>query len=406
MNTVATEWGKTRKRLCLLTVLLGVIASSLLQTFLTVSLPTITTELDAVAWYGWVNGLYLAAATVAIPPWAVLSDRVGPRVVHITGMALWAFGALAVSFADSAVWLLGARTIQGIGSAAVVPASFAAITVAYRSHYGRLIGLVGAVQATATLAGGPLGGWLGTWFGWRTSMQVVAAVATVPVFIGWFVLPNKATEPAESGATELLRTPATRRAVAQTMLLAVVAFGVAAYLPLLLNAVFGLDLANTAVFATPTLLGVAVGSAIGGVLSDRRDTTLVAWLIVLAGLVLAWVPSVAAATIGSAIAAAGVGVGLPSQLVAIERVATSTHAAKAAGLIQGSRNIGGALGVALLGLPLQLNVAPAAGAKYAFAAMLALAIVSLVASTVGSRSKTGRDHPSVEPDKQTPGSQE
>ncbi len=389
MNTVATEWSKTRKRLCLLTVLIGAVASSLLQTFLTVSLPTITTELDAVAWYGWVNGLYLATATLAIPPWAMLSDRVGPRVVHITGMALWAFGALAVAYADSAAWLLGARTIQGLGSAAVVPASFAAITLAYQSRYGRLIGLIGAVQATATLAGGPLGGWLGTWFGWRTSMQVVAAVATVPVLLGWFVLPNKETEPANTGATQLLQAPATRRAIAQTMLLAVVAFGVAAYLPLLLQAVFGLDLANTAVFATPALLGVAIGSAIGGLVSDRRDTTGFAWLIVLAGLVLAWAPSVAAATIGSAIAAAGVGVGLPSQLIAIERVATSTHAAKAAGLIQGSRNIGGALGVALLGLPLQFNAAPAAGAQYAFAAMLGLAVISLITSAVTSRPKTG-----------------
>ncbi|PID96060.1 MAG: hypothetical protein CSA84_06845 [Actinomycetales bacterium] len=403
MNTAVAEWGTTRKWLCLATVLLGAVASSLLQTFLTVSLPTITTELDAVAWYGWVNGLYLAAATLAIPPWAILSDRVGPRVVLITGMALWALGALAVSFADSAAWLLGARTVQGIGSAAAVPASFAAITAVYQSRYGRLIGLVSAVQATATLAGGPLGGWLGTWFGWRTSMQLVAIVAAVPVVVGWFVLPDKANEPPQAKTPRLLRAPAAQRAVAQTMLLAVVAFGVATYLPLLLQSQFGLDLAHTAVSATPALLGVAIGSAIGGSMSDQRDTTVAAWLIVVAGLLLAWVPSVAAATIGSALAAAGVGVGLPSQLIAIERVATSAHAAKAAGLIQAARNIGGALGVALLGIPLQFNAAPQAGTRYAFAAMLSLALIASAVSAITGNARTDNGTRSTGPGSPTPG---
>ena len=48
-----------------------------------------------------------------------------------------------------------------------------------------------------------------------------------------------------------------RGAVAQTMLLAVIAFGVSTYLPLLLQSQYHLDLAHTAVLATPTLIGVA-----------------------------------------------------------------------------------------------------------------------------------------------------
>lgn len=164
-------------------------------------------------------------------------------------------------------------------------------------------------------------------------------------------------------------------AVVQTMLLAVIAFGVSTYLPLLLQTQFHFDLARAAVLATPTLIGVAVGSIIGGVLVERLDTTRIAWLIILAGLLLAWVPFIAAATAGSALAAAGVGIGLPSQLVTVERIATAAHASKAGGTIQGARNIGGALGVALLGIPLQLGAAPDSGARYAFTIMLTLACI-------------------------------
>lgn len=392
MSTAVEGWGAARRRLCVLTVLLATAASSLMQTFLTVSLPTATAELDAVAWYGWVTGIYLATATVLIPPWAILSDRIGPRTVHVAGMTIWATGTWAVSLSDSITWLLAARAFQGIGAAAVVPAGFAAITAVYHDRYGRLIGLMGAVQASVTLAGGPLGGWLGTWLGWRDSLHLVALVALVPILLGWFTLPSTTQQPSTTGPARLLRSPTVRGAVAQTMLLAVIAFGVSTYLPLLLQSHYQLDLARTAVLATPTLIGVAIGSVIGGLLAEHRDTTRIAWLIVLTGLALAWAPFIAATTIGSALAAAGVGVGLPSQLIAVERVATAAHASKAGGTIQGARNIGGALGVALLGIPLQLGATSAAGAQYAFAIMLGLAAVGTVATAflVNRGSRWGR----------------
>jgi predicted MFS family arabinose efflux permease len=387
--TTADEWGSTRKRLCVFAVLLATAASSLMQTFLTVSLPTITAELHAVAWYGWVTGLYLAAATLFIPPWASLSDRIGPRTVFVAGIVIWAAGTWAVAASPSITWLLVARAVQGIGAAAVVPAGFAAITAVYPSRYGRLIGLMGAVQASVTLAGAPLGGWLGTWLGWRDSLHIVAAVAVVPILLGWATIPGTTGQPSTTEPARLLRSPTVRRAVAQTMPLAVIAFGVSSYLPLLLQTQFHLDVARTAVFATPTLIGVAVGSVIGGVRAERRDTTRIAWLIILAGLLVASVPFVAAAAVGSALAAAGVGIGLPSQLIAVERIATSAHASKAGGTIQGARNIGGALGVALLGIPLQFGAVPDSGARYAFTIMLTLACIAAVIATL-SKERNGR----------------
>ena len=388
--TTVNGWGNTRKKLCVFTVLLATAASSLMQTFLTISLPTITAELDATAWYGWVTGLYLAAATLFIPPWAILSDRVSSRTVFLVGMAIWAAATWAVAVSPSITWLLVGRATQGIGSAAIVPAGFAAITTIYPNRYGRLIGLMGAVQASVTLAGAPLGGWLGTWLGWRDSLHIVAVIAVLPVLLGRFTIPGATGQSSTAEPTHLLRAPLVRRAVTQTIVLAVIAFGVSTYLPLLLQTQFLLDVARSAVLATPTLIGVAVGSIIGGVLAECRDTTHIAWLIILAGLLLTWVPFVAAVAVGSALTAAGVGLGLPSQLVAVERIATAAHASKAGGTIQGARNIGGALGVVLLGVPLQLGAASETGAQYAFAIMLGLTcLVSLAGLLARKRQRDG-----------------
>lgn len=380
MNAPAKTWSDTRKRACVGVVFCAVTASSLMQTLLTVSLPTITTELDATARDGWVTCLYLAASTIFIPPWAFLSDRIGPRTVHVTGMIVWAVGTIGISLCGSAPLLLVSRSVQGIGAAAVVPAGFAAITAVDQSHYGRLTGLMGAVQASTILAGGPLGGWLGTMLGWRHSLQLAAVLAAPPVLLGWFVLPKTAVQrsPGSMGPN-LLRSSTVRFSIAQTLLLAVIAFGVSTYLPLLLESHFHLDLTRAALLTTPTLLGVAVGSGIGGILAERKDTTGAAWGLILTGLILAWAPSVAAAALGSALAAIGVGLGLPTQLIAVEEIATVSRAAAAGGIVQGSRNIGGALGVALLGLPLQLGATSETGAHYAFSLMI---IFALLTSTV------------------------
>ncbi len=164
------------------------------------------------------------------------------------------------------------------------------------------------------------------------------------------------------------------------MTLAVVAFGLTTYLPLLLRAVHHLDLGHTSLLATPTLVGVAIGSIIGGRLTHWERTDLLAWSAVLVGLAVALIPASIAAAAGSALAACGVGIGLPRQLVVVQEIATMRFSAAAAGVIQAARNTGGALGVVLLGLPLQLGSSTATGASLAYVFMAVTAVTALVAS--------------------------
>lgn len=368
-----------RQHLAVITVLLATASASLMQTFLTVSLPTVMVDLNGVPWYSWVSSTYLVAATVTIPPWARLADRTGARLVHVAGMSIWGVSTWAASLADTVPWLLTARVGQGIGAAAVAPAGFAALVSLYPQRYGPLIGLIGATQASTVLAGAPLGGWLAASLGWRSALHLVGSLAVPTVMLGWLSLPQKSCGPADHlPAGQLLRSPSARTAITHTLLLAVIGFGVATFLPLLLQTQFQTRQITAAALATPTLVGVAIGSAIGGLLAEKRDTTRTAWIVVVCGLLLTATPHIAGPVVGSALAAIGVGLGLPAQLVRLERVTTAQHAATAGGMIQASRNIGGAFGVITLGIPLQTGVTPVVGARAAYAALLVISCFALL----------------------------
>lgn len=367
------------------TVLLGTVVSALMQTFLTISLPVVTTEVGAERWYGWFAGLYLAAATVFVGPLASLTDRWGPRVVYLGSMTVWVAATAGLAAAEGTAALLGLRVVQGIGAAGIVPAGVAALAYTYRENFGRMVGAVGAVQAFAMLAGAPLGGWASDVVGWRGSLWVIASLSILPLILAAVVLPTTAGGKGRGGMRRVLRTEGAVPLLLMTMALAAMSFGVATYLPLLLGRVYQLDPSTIGLLATPGLVGVAVGAAIGGARAERPSTEFLSSGVLVAGAGVALVPHPYAAAVGGLAVALGAGVGFSRQVVLLQRLAPSDAAGSVGGLTHAARNIGGAAATLLLGLPMQLGVEAAAGASIAFVAMFVFAVFVNAASAVGRR---------------------
>lgn len=358
----------------------GTVVSALMQTFLTISLPVVTTEVGAERWYGWVAGLYLAAATLFVAPLASLTDRWGPRVVYVGSLTVWAVATAGLAAADGTVALLGLRVVQGIGAAGIVPAGMAALAYTHHENFGRMVGAVGAAQAVAMLTGAPLGGWATNMVGWRGSLWAITALSILPLVLAAAVLPTAAGGQGRGGLRRVLRTAGAAPVLLKTMALAAMSFGVASYLPLLLGGVYHLDVAMVGLLTAPGLGGVAVGAAIGGAHASKPSTERLTWGAVVAGAGVALVPHPYAATVGGAAVALGVGMGFSRQIVVLERLAPSDAAGSVGGLVQAARNIGGAAATLLLGLPMQWGVSAAAGASAAFVAMFVLAVCAAAAS--------------------------
>ena len=190
----------SRRHWCLAAVLIGSASATLMQNFITVSLPTIASELAGHSTVGWVVGAYMLASTAVLLNSGRWADRQGPRKVYVVGTLLYAAATVLTSQSQSMVQLIMFRVIQGLGAGIIVPASMAAVTRYWRDkRLGRIIGLLGSMQVVATLIGAPLGGWLTSVLGWRVAFASPALLSIVALAFS-LSLPGSRlpSEPAEA----------------------------------------------------------------------------------------------------------------------------------------------------------------------------------------------------------------
>src|SRR3954470_3087668 len=160
-------------------------------TIVAIALPAIGGSLHmATADLQWV----LSAYTLAFAGFLVLAGRLadlhGRRRVFMAGLALFSTASLACGLSTSAAMLIAARSVQGLGAAAVAPGALAAITPAVPDGPARrrALGVWTAAAAGGGAAGWVLGGVLTEQAGWPWVFLVnvpvgVAAVALAPLLV-------------------------------------------------------------------------------------------------------------------------------------------------------------------------------------------------------------------------------
>ena len=79
-----------------------------------------------------------------------LADLLGRRRMFIYGMWLFALASLAGGLAQSDIWLIVARAIQGLGAALISPAALAIVTTTFRegAERNKALGVWGAVAGS------------------------------------------------------------------------------------------------------------------------------------------------------------------------------------------------------------------------------------------------------------------
>ncbi|HEY4278361.1 MAG TPA: MFS transporter [Conexibacter sp.] len=130
------------------------------------------------------GGLLLLAARAG--------DLFGRRVVFVTGLVVFTLSSLAGGLADSGTVLLIARFVQGVGAAALAPASLSLITASHPAGplRTRALSIWSATAASAGAVGTVVGGLLTT-LSWRWTLIVnvpigaVLLVATLLCLVGY-----------------------------------------------------------------------------------------------------------------------------------------------------------------------------------------------------------------------------
>ncbi|KUY99110.1 MULTISPECIES: MFS transporter [unclassified Burkholderia] len=120
---------------------------------------------------------FIAMAFASIG-WGSLSDRIGTRAVVVTGAVLL---SASLALASRAPSLLAFQLIFGLAvgsaTAAVFAPMMACVTGWFDTHRSLAVSLVSAGMGMAPMTMSPLAAWLVSGHGWRTSMQLIAALA-------------------------------------------------------------------------------------------------------------------------------------------------------------------------------------------------------------------------------------
>jgi EmrB/QacA subfamily drug resistance transporter len=158
----------------------------------TTALPAIGRDLHAgLSSRQWTVNAYGLSYAAGIITAAALGDRFGRRRVFTLGLVVFTLASAGCALAPSVDWLLAARTVQGIGAAAVMPLSLTILTGAYPAEKrGAIVGVWGGLGGLA-VAGGPLiGGAVTEGLSWHWIFWLNVPIGLVAVLLSRSRLPE------------------------------------------------------------------------------------------------------------------------------------------------------------------------------------------------------------------------
>jgi EmrB/QacA subfamily drug resistance transporter len=133
------------------------------------ALPAIHRDLGAgLATLQWTVNAYTLAFAAGITTAAALGDRLGRRRVFIAGLVLFSLASAGCALSPGTSALIGARVLQGVAAAMVMPLSLTLLTAAFPpDRRGAIVGIWGGVAGLAVASGPFVGGALTQALSWH-----------------------------------------------------------------------------------------------------------------------------------------------------------------------------------------------------------------------------------------------
>ncbi|MFJ8210329.1 DHA2 family efflux MFS transporter permease subunit [Streptomyces sp. NPDC096033] len=134
----------------------------------------------------WIVDAYVLLVAMLLLSGGVFADRFGRKRVYLTGVAVFTAASVLCSLAPSLGWLVTGRVLQGMGAAALSPASLALLAAAYPVPQERVkaIGLWAGLSGIGLAAGPVAGGALTDAFGWPAIFLVNLPIGVVLLLAG------------------------------------------------------------------------------------------------------------------------------------------------------------------------------------------------------------------------------
>jgi EmrB/QacA subfamily drug resistance transporter len=130
----------------------------------------------------WTVNAYNLSFAVLLMTGAALGDRYGRRNLYAIGLALFAVASAVCALAPDVGWLIGARAVQGAGSALLMPLGLALLSAAFPpERRGAAIGIFSAITGLAVASGPLVGGAVVQGLAWEWIFWINVPIGLVAV---------------------------------------------------------------------------------------------------------------------------------------------------------------------------------------------------------------------------------
>ncbi|HEX5609116.1 MAG TPA: MFS transporter [Solirubrobacterales bacterium] len=173
------------QRLTLVATILGSTVVFLDATVVNVALPAVSDDLDAgLAGQQWVVEAYMLTMVSLLLVGGSLGDQFGRKRMFVAGLLAFAVTSVLCAVSPSDEFLVGARALQGIAGALLVPGSLAIVASTFEgAERGKAVGTWTAWTGIATVFGPAGGGALIGLTSWRSIFWVNLPLIAVTVAI-------------------------------------------------------------------------------------------------------------------------------------------------------------------------------------------------------------------------------
>jgi EmrB/QacA subfamily drug resistance transporter len=171
-------------------VAFGLFMIMLDNTIVNVALPSIQRDLGiSISELEWVVNGYALTFAVFMLTGGKLADLFGRRRLFILGLVIFTASSLACGLASSAGFLIGARVVQGVGSAMMNPATLSIITFTFPPRQrGMAIGIWAGVSAMALAIGPLVGGVITEQINWSWIFFINVPVGVIAIVVARLVI--------------------------------------------------------------------------------------------------------------------------------------------------------------------------------------------------------------------------